>query len=96
MEKIDVLFIAFVIFGIIVSCYIIYLNTGIKFLLEKVAECRNDLYELVKIQQNIATSQNKINKAQDKINTHQSSFNNNISKFVDIVNKEIFPTGGVE
>lgn len=96
MEKIDVLFIAFVIFGIIVSCYIIYLNAGINFLLEKVAECRKDMCELIKIQQNIATNQNKINEAQDKINTHQSSFNNNISKFVDIVNKEMFPTGGVE
>lgn len=96
MEQIDVLFIAFVIFAIIVSCYIIYLNAGIKFLLEKVAECRNDIYELVKIQQDIATSQDKINRAQDKINTHQSSFNNNISKFVDIVNKEMSPTGGVE
>lgn len=94
MEKIDVLAAGFVITTIILGCYIVYLKAGIDFLLEKVAECRNDVYELIKIQQNIAESQNKINKAQDKINTHQSNFNNNVSKLIDVLNKEMSSTGG--
>lgn len=94
MEKTDVLAIAFIVFAIIISCYILYLKAGIDFLLEKIAECRNDINDLVKIEQDNIKSQNKINEAQAKINKTQNDFNKYVSKFIDIVNKEISSTGG--
>ena len=65
MEKIDILFAAFVIFVIIISCYIAYLKTGINFLCETLAKhqiAMNELLEAMQNQGNINTKQGEINK----------------------------------
>lgn len=65
MEKIDILFTAFVIFVIIISCYIAYLKTGINFLCETLAKHQivmNELIEAMQNQVNINTEQGEINK----------------------------------
>ena len=65
MEKIDILFTAFVIFVIIISCYIAYLKTGINFLCETLAKhqlAMNELLEAMQNQGNINTKQGEINK----------------------------------
>ena len=65
MEKIDILALAFVIFVIIVSCYICYLKVGINFLCENLAKHQvvmNKLIEVVQRQVNINDIQGKINK----------------------------------
>ena len=56
MEKIDILALAFVIFVIIVSCYICYLKAGINFLCETLAKHQvvmNELLEVMQRQVNI-------------------------------------------
>ena len=65
MEKIDILFTAFVIFVIIISCYIAYLKTGINFLCETLAKhevAMNELLEAMEKQVNINNTQGEINK----------------------------------
>ena len=65
MEKIDILFAAFVIFVIIISCYIDYLKTGINFLCETLAKhqiAMNELLEAMQNQVDINTKQGEINK----------------------------------
>ena len=65
MEKVDVLFIAFVIFVIIISGYIIYLKAGINFLCETLAKhqiAMNELLEAMQNQGNINNTQGEINK----------------------------------
>lgn len=65
MEKVDVLFIAFVIFVIIISGYIIYLKAGINFLCETLAKhqvAMNDLLEVMERQVHINETQGDINK----------------------------------
>ena len=65
MEKIDILFAAFVIFVIIISCYIAYLKTGINFLCETLAKhqlAMNELLEAMQNQVNINSKQGEINK----------------------------------
>ena len=64
MEKIDVLFIAFVIFVIIISAYIVYLKAGINFLCETLAKHRVAMDEILTAlnhQANINTEQGEIN-----------------------------------
>ena len=64
MEKIDVLFIAFVIFVIIISCYIIYLKAGINFLCENLAKHQvvmDNLLDVMMRQANINDAQKEIN-----------------------------------
>lgn len=72
MEKVDVLFIAFVIFVIIISCYIVYLKAGINFLCETLAKHRatmNELLEVMEHQVHINNTQGEINKVFcDKLN----------------------------
>ena len=72
MEKVDVLFIAFVIFVIIISGYIIYLKAGINFLCETLANHRaviNELLEVMEHQVHINNTQGEINKVFcDKLN----------------------------
>lgn len=65
MEKIDILFIAFVIFVIIVSCYIVYLKAGINFLCETLAKHQivmDNLLDVMNRQVTINTEQGEINK----------------------------------
>lgn len=65
MEKIDILFAAFVIFVIIISCYIAYLKTGINFLCETLAKhevAMNELLEAMEKQVSINSKQGEINK----------------------------------
>ena len=65
MEMIDILFAAFVIFVIIISCYIAYLKTGINFLCETLAKhevAMNELLEAMEKQVNINNTQGEINK----------------------------------
>lgn len=65
MEKIDILFIAFAIFVIIISYYIIYLKTSIKFLCETLAKHRvaiDELLNAIQHQVNINDIQSEINK----------------------------------
>ena len=83
MEKVDVLFIAFVIFVIIISGYIIYLKAGINFLCETLAKHHAGLEELVKAME-----------AQSSINEKQVEINKEIAKALgEVVNS---PTGGVK
>lgn len=74
MEKIDILFIAFVIFVIIVSCYIVYLRAGVNFLLEMLAKHHAGLEELLKAMEKQST-----------INEMQSEVNKDISKILNEV-----------
>ena len=65
MEKIDILFTAFAIFVIIISCYIAYLKTGINFLCETLAKhqlAMNEILEAMQNQVNINNTQGEINK----------------------------------
>lgn len=65
MEKVDVLFIAFVIFVIIISGYIIYLKAGINFLcgtLAKHQAAMNELLAVMEHQVHINNTQGEINK----------------------------------
>ena len=65
MEKVDVLFIAFVIFVIIISSYIIYLKAGINFLCDTLAKhqvAMNGLLEVIERQAHINETQGEINK----------------------------------
>lgn len=72
MEQIDVLFIAFVIFGIIVSLYIAYLKEGVNFLIDMVAKQQKSLEELLKAMEE-----------QSNINEIQTKFNKEIVKAVE-------------
>lgn len=83
MEKIDVLFIAFVIFVIIVSCYIVYLKAGINFLLDTLVKHRTVIEKILEMEE-----------AQHKINTAQDEYNTNIRKLLDILIHSSSPTGG--
>ena len=80
MEKVDVLFIAFVIFVIIISCYIVYLKAGINFLLEKVAEHHNVIEVFID--------------SQDKINDAQNEFNTSVRKLAEKLCMKNSSTGG--
>lgn len=65
MEKINVLAIAFIIFVIIISCYITYLKAGINFLCETLAKhqvAMNELLDAMNHQVNINNTQAEINK----------------------------------
>lgn len=85
MEKVDVLFIGFVIFVIIISSYIIYLKAGINFLCETLAKHQvimNELLEVMKHQVHINETQGEVNKIIfDKLN-------------INNINLDDFPTGG--
>lgn len=80
MEKVDVLFIAFVIFVIIISCYIVYLKAGINFLLEKVAEHHHVIEVFID--------------SQDKINDAQNEFNTSVRKLAEKLCMKNSSTGG--
>lgn len=80
MEKVDVLFIAFVIFVIIISGYIIYLKAGINFLLEKVAEHHHVIEVFID--------------SQDKINDAQNEFNTSVRKLAEKLCMKNSSTGG--
>lgn len=82
MEKVDVLFIAFVILVIIISGYIIYLKAGINFLLEKVAEQHHVIEMLID--------------AQYKINNAQEEFNTSARKLMEKLCNKNSSTGGVK
>lgn len=80
MEKVDVLFIAFVILVIIISGYIIYLKAGINFLLEKVAEHHHVIEVFID--------------SQDKINDAQNEFNTSVRKLAEKLCMKNSSTGG--
>ena len=85
MEKIDILFTAFAIFVIIISCYICYLKVGINFLCETLAKhhvCLEKMLENAEIQ-------NRINTAQDEYNTA-------VRELLRKWSEDSSPTGGVE
>lgn len=81
------MFIAFVIFVIIISAYIVYLKAGINFLCETLAKHRvamDDLLEVMERQVNINVTQSEINKIVfDKLK-------------INDINLDDFPTGGGE
>lgn len=83
MEKIDVLFIAFVIFVIIISGYIVYLKAGINFLLDTLVKHRTVIEKILEMEE-----------GQHKINTAQDEYNTNIRKLLDILIHSSSPTGG--
>lgn len=65
MEKIDILFTAFVIFVVIISCYITYLKIGVNFLVEELAKhhvCLEKLSEAMQHQVDVNEKQTEINK----------------------------------
>ena len=83
MEKIDVLFIAFVMFVTITSLYIAYLKAGVNFLTEMLAKQQVGLEELLKAMN-----------VQSGINEKQTEINKEIAKALgEVVNS---PTGGVK
>ena len=82
MEKIDILASAFVIFVIIVSCYICYLKAGINFLCEKVAEHHHVIEVFID--------------SQDRINDAQNEFNTSIRKLAEKLCMKNSSTGGVK
>lgn len=88
MEKIDILFIAFVVFVIIVSCYIAYLKAGINFLCDTLAKHESaidGLADCMMHQANINDNQREIDKIVfDKLKINYS------------INLDDSPTGGVK
>lgn len=69
MEKIDILAVGFAISTAIIGCYIVYLKTGIKFLLDTLAKhhiCIEKLSEAMEHQVNVNEKQIEINKELSK------------------------------
>ena len=81
MEKIDMLFVGFVIFVIVASLYIAYLKAGINFLIDMLTKQQAGLDELLKAMEQ-----------QVSINEKQGEINKELAKALgEVVNS---PTGG--
>lgn len=80
MEKVDILCLAFVIFIIINSIYIVYLKCGIKFILDKLAEHHHVIEVFLDVQ--------------DKINNSQNEFNTAVRELAEKLCNENSSTGG--
>lgn len=85
MEKIDILAVGFAITTVIMACYIVYLKSGIKFILDELVKhhiCLEKMLEHAEIQ-------NRINAAQDEYNTA-------VRELLRKWSEGSSPTGGVE